>query len=72
MKLGGEYRPRNIGMRQWQKLAEELRMDPDALTRRVDEFAVQLGSHVSDVKLRMTKEGLSRPIIARLADEITA
>jgi hypothetical protein len=38
----------------------------------VDEFAVQLGSHVSDVKLRMTEEGLSRPIIARLADEITA
>ncbi len=47
-------------------------MDPDALTQRVDEFAVQLGSHVSDVKLRMTEEGLSRPIIARLAYEITA
>ncbi len=72
MKLGGEYRLRDIGIRNWRKLAEELDVDPDALTRRVDDFAAQLSSHVGDVKRRMTEEGLSHPVVARLADELSA
>jgi hypothetical protein len=31
-----------------------------------------LGDHVSDVKHRMTDEGLAHPIIRRLADALTA
>ena len=72
MKIGGEYRLRNIGRRHWQKLASELRLDADALIERVDGFAEQLADHVSGVKLRMNHEGLSHPIIARLADELAA
>jgi serine/threonine-protein kinase HipA len=72
MKLGGEYRVRNITLHHWRKLAEELHIDPDAMTQRVDDFAKQLTNHVSDVKRRMTEEGLSHPIVARLADELTA
>jgi serine/threonine-protein kinase HipA len=72
MKLGGEYRLRDIGIRNWRKLAEELRIDSDVLTERVADFAAQVSSHVSDVKRRLTEEGLSHPIIARLADELTA
>jgi serine/threonine-protein kinase HipA len=72
MKIAGEYRMRNIGVRNWRKLAEELRMDGNVLVERVDSFARQLGDHVSDVKRHMADEGLSHPIIARLAKALTA
>jgi serine/threonine-protein kinase HipA len=72
MKLGGEYRLRNIGLRQWRKLAEELRIDADEMTHRVDNLASRLNDHVSEVKHGMTDEGLAHPIIARLADGLTA
>jgi hypothetical protein len=42
------------------------------MIRRVNDFAKQLGDHVSDVKHRMTDEGLAHPIIRRLADALTA
>jgi serine/threonine-protein kinase HipA len=71
MKLGGEYRMRKIGLDHWRRLAEELRLDPDEMTHRVDDFARRLAEHVSNVKHRMTKEGLAHPIIARLADALT-
>ena len=71
MKLGGEYRLRNIGLRQWRKLAEELRIDADEMTHRVDNLARRLSDHVSEVRHGMTDEGLAHPIIARLADALT-
>jgi serine/threonine-protein kinase HipA len=72
MNLGGQYRLRNIGVREWRKLAEELRRDPDVLIQRVEDFAQQLGDHVSAVKSRMTGEGFAHPLIARLADSLAA
>lgn len=72
MKLGGEYRLRNVRLYHWRKLAGELRVDPDAMTARVDSFAEQLADHVSAIRHRMTDEGISHPIIARLADALTA
>jgi len=72
MKLGGEYRLRNIGLYHWRRLADELRVDPDAMIQRVDDFARQLADHVADITRRMTDEGLSHPIIARMANELTA
>ena len=72
MKLGGEYRLRNITLHHWRKLAAELRIDPDAMTARVDNFAAQLADHVSDIRRRMTEEGITHPIIARLADALVA
>ncbi len=72
MRLGGEYRFRNIHLRHWQKLAEELRLDPDELVHRVADSATQLDDHVPDIRRRMTEEGLSHPLISRLADALTA
>ena len=71
MKLGGEYRLRNIGLYHWRKLAEELHVNLDAMIQRVDDFARQLADHVSDIRNRMTEEGLSHPIIPRLAEALT-
>ncbi len=42
------------------------------MIQRVDEFARQLADHVPDIRRRMTEEGLTHPVIARLADALTA
>jgi serine/threonine-protein kinase HipA len=70
MKLGGEYRLRNIRLYHWRRLAEELHVNPDAIVQRVDEFAKQLAGHVPDIKRRMAEEGLTHPVIPRLADAL--
>jgi serine/threonine-protein kinase HipA len=71
MKIGGEYRLRNIQGRHWRKLAAELKLDPDKTLRRVSELAGQLADHVSTVKQQMVSEGLKHPIIPRLAEAVT-
>ena len=71
MKIGGEYRLRNIRHYHWRKLAAELKLDPDATIHRVSDFAARLADEVSGVRRQMTKEGLKHPIIARLADDVT-
>jgi len=72
MKLGGEYRYRNIQVRHWRREADELGVDADALVHRVDDLATQLTDHVPDVERRMTEEGLTHPLIRRLAVRLTA
>jgi serine/threonine-protein kinase HipA len=72
MKLGGQYRLRNIGVREWRKLAGELRRDPEELIRRVEDFAQQLGDHVSAVKNRMVADGVAHPLITGLANALVA
>ena len=71
IKIGGEYRLRNIRPYHWRKLAGELRIDPDKTIQRVSGFSAQLADHISAVKRQMTKEGLDHPVIARLADDLT-
>jgi serine/threonine-protein kinase HipA len=72
MKLGGEYRFRNIQLRHWRRQAEELGVDPDELVHRVDDLARQLAEHVPAIARRMTDEGLAHPLIPRLANQLTA
>lgn len=72
MKLGGEYRVRNIQLRHWRRQAEELGVNADALIHRVDDLATQLADQVSDVERRMTEEGLADPLIRRLAARLIA
>ena len=71
MKLGGEYRFRNIQIRHWRRQAEELGVNPDELVHRVDELAMQLTDHVPEVERCMTEEGLTHPLIHRLAGRLT-
>ncbi len=70
MKVGGEYRLRDIGPYQWGKLAEELRLDPEAVRQRVVNLADQIDDRASDVKRQMTTEGLAHPLLARLAEAL--
>ncbi len=70
MKIGGEYRLRNIRPSHWRKLAVELKLDPDKTVRRVSDLAGQLADHASAVKQEMVSEGLKNPIIPRLAKAV--
>ncbi len=72
MKIGNEYRLRDIGLRQWHKLAGEVRRDPDALIQRVRDLTGQLADHVTDIRNRMEDEGLTHATITRLAKALTA
>jgi len=72
MKLGGEYRFRDIRLRHWRRQAEELGIDPDELVHRVNDLANQLADHITDVERSMKEEGLTHPLIHRLAARLTA
>jgi serine/threonine-protein kinase HipA len=71
MKLGGEYRLHQIGMRQWQKLAQEIRVDADEVTDRLRTMAEQLPDAISQDTARARKEGLDQAIVDRLASRLT-
>ena len=71
MKIGGEYRLRNIRRYHWRKLAVELKLDADKTLRRVSDLAGQLADQVSTMKEQMMSEGLKHPIIPRLANALT-
>src|SRR5579863_2166774 len=50
MKIGGEYRLRDIGPRQWRKLGEELRADPEAIVSRAAALAERVPDHMEGVR----------------------
>jgi len=70
MKIGGEYRLRNIRAYHWRKLAVEMKLDPDETLDRVSDFARRLADYASTVKKQMMSEGLNHPVIPRLADAV--
>jgi len=72
MKIGGEYRLRDIGPRQWQRLAADLRLDSGALLQHIRDMARALPDNVSDIRRAAEREGLDHPLIARLSDALVA
>jgi serine/threonine-protein kinase HipA len=71
MKIGGEYQLRQVGSRQWHKLAREVRLDAEALIARLRAMAEQLPDEVSRVRAQALEAGLDESIIDRLAARLT-
>ena len=67
MKIGGEYRLLQIGIRQWQKLAQEVRVDAEEIIEHMRSMAEQLPDEIATICARAHNEGLNLPIIDRLA-----
>ncbi|MDF0582063.1 type II toxin-antitoxin system HipA family toxin [Bradyrhizobium yuanmingense] len=67
MKVGGEYKLDQIGLRQWQKFARETRIDADVLIATLTSMAGQIPDLVADIRTRSQKEGLENALIERLA-----
>lgn len=70
MKIGGAYRLRDIGRRQWEKLAIELGLDASEGCARVRAMAEALPDQALAVLKRTNDAGLSHVVLDRLADAI--
>jgi serine/threonine-protein kinase HipA len=70
MKIGGEYKLSQIGLRQWQKFAREARVDAGALIERLIDMAKQLPDEVATARKRAHEEGLDAAIIERLLAQL--
>lgn len=71
MKIGGKYRIRDIRARQWISLATENRLDADHLVSRVIGLAEHIANEASNIRNRMRDEGISHPIVDKLAHVLT-
>lgn len=72
MKIGPDYRLRDVGTREWRRLAERTRVDPDDLLRRITDLASRLPEEAVTVRDRMQLKGLTHDVIERLCDRIAA
>jgi len=72
MKIGSMYRLRFIGIAQWKKLAAEARLDSDPLMSRIAGLAEALPDQAETIKRRVQAEGLSNPLITKLANQLEA
>jgi serine/threonine-protein kinase HipA len=70
MKVGGEYRLRDVGLRQWRKLAQEIRIDEGRLIDRLAAMAEQVPDAIADIRAAMRRDGLDQPVIERLEVEL--
>ena len=61
-----------VGIRQWSKLANEVRMDGEEVRTRLISMAEQLPDEVSAICTRANKDGLDNPTVDRLAMELIA
>ena len=66
MKIGGEYRLRDIGLREWRKLAAEVGANADALVETALDIARQLPERLAAEIETARKAGLDHPIVQRL------
>jgi serine/threonine-protein kinase HipA len=71
MKIGGEYRLSNIGLRQWRRLAEDLRIDEGALIARVQAMAAGLPDLIAAIRKEVEAAGLNHPTLRTLAQRLT-
>ena len=71
MRVGGNYRLRDVGPRQWRKLATDLRLDADALVQRVRDMAAMLPDHLAAIRQTAEKKGLDHPLLERLSDALS-
>ena len=67
MKIGGEYRLEQIGIRQWHKLARALRIDAEASIARLRGMAAEFPDLANVERKRAHEQGLDVAVIDRLA-----
>ncbi|MEI9994650.1 MAG: type II toxin-antitoxin system HipA family toxin [Rhizomicrobium sp.] len=67
MKVGGEYRLRQISGRHWQKFAREVRVESGALFDALRAMAERVPDGLNDARKRAHEDGLDGTVIDRLA-----
>ncbi len=72
MRIGRDYRLRDIAGREWRRLAGDVRLDADALLDRVNDIAERIPDESAAVRDEMLSQGLHHTGIGRLADRMAA
>jgi serine/threonine-protein kinase HipA len=72
MKIGGEYRLRNIRLRDWKRFATDLRLDEAWLMERIRTMAASFPDHETSIRNELEAEGLSHITMTRLAQGLKA
>lgn len=72
MKVGDKYRITEIGVREWRKLASNLRLGKEPLLVRVGDMARRIPEAIETIRDRAHREGLHDPIVDRLASAVMA
>ncbi len=70
MKIGNQYKIRQIGLREWKKAASELRIDHDAIRVRIVELAKQIPEAATQVQRDMKDKGITHDVIQRLVSAL--
>jgi serine/threonine-protein kinase HipA len=70
MKIGGEYKLTQIGLRQWHKFARKARVNPDALIERLTFMAKQIPDEATSASALARDEGLDATIVERLTKQL--
>ncbi len=70
MKIGGEYKFTQIGLRQWQKFARKARVNPDALIERLTFMAKQMPDEATRASALARAGGLDATIVERLTKQL--
>jgi serine/threonine-protein kinase HipA len=70
MKIGGEYRFKAIGPRNWEKLTNALAIMPEALLERARDLAMQLPDAIADAAATDDVRALPSDLPARLIDRV--
>jgi serine/threonine-protein kinase HipA len=72
MKIGGEYRLRNIAARHWRRLATEVRQNPEELLGNLRVAAEAMPDHVLQIQQVAKDDGLVHSIVDRLSEKLIA
>ncbi len=70
MKIGGKYRLRDIGRRQWQKLAADIGVDPERVVAAARSQAAALPDVATSVLADTRRAGLVHPVVEALSDAL--
>ena len=72
MKIGGKHRVREIARHQWEKLAVELRLDPEAIVARIRQMIAKIPDALALVEKQIATEGLRHRILEKLKRALAA
>ena len=72
MKIGRNYRLRDVGPNDWRLFAMDVRLDPDVVIGRLAILAEQLPDDAIAVRDEMKSQGLDHHLIGRLADRLVS
>jgi serine/threonine-protein kinase HipA len=72
MKIGGEYQLEQIGPRQWDKFAREMRIDADQVFGILSSMAAAIPDHLTDLGAQARAEVLPAAMVERIVSSITS